>query len=201
MGILDKKIGVKYPTKTDINLAVREAKSIDRKSMLPIGIFIVIFILGFLKLGVFDLLHSVDQAEESMGQAQEQLDQMKEANSIYDDVLKEYNESVSLSITSPVIATLSERLEIVNQYLIAKAKVESFNVLDDIITVRISGVTLNQVSGIYTALMDNEFVSNVQIYTASTDGEVGSLTTATMTIILAVDETVADSQEEGGEGQ
>ena len=201
MGILDKKIGVKYPTKTDINLAVREAKSIERKSMLPIGIFIVICILGFLKLGVFDLLHSVDQAEESMQQTQVQLDQLKQANSIYDDVLKEYNESVSLSITSPVIATLSERLEIVKQYLIAKAKVESFHVLDDIITVRISGVTLNQVSDIYTALMENEFVSNVQIYTASTDGQVGSLTTATMTIILAVDETAADSQEEGGKGQ
>ncbi|KAF5077317.1 hypothetical protein DSECCO2_152190 [anaerobic digester metagenome] len=201
MGILDKKIGVKYPTKTNINFAVREAKSVDRKSILPIGIFVLICFLGFLKLGVLDLRHSVNQAETSAQQAQEQLNQMKEANSVYEDVLKEYNESVSLSITSPVIATLSQRLEIVNQYLISKAKVESFNVMDDIITVRISGVTLNQVSGIYTDLMTNSFVSNVQIYTASTDGESGSLTTATMTIILAVDETKVDSNEEGGEGQ
>ncbi len=198
---LNKKIGVRYPTKTNMNLAVRETKGVDRRSVLPIGIFLAIAVLAFAKLAVFDLFHAVDLAEENVRLTQQQLDQMKEANSIYDEVLKEYNESVSLSISSPVIATLSERLEIVNQYLISNAKVESFNVLDDVITAQISGVTLNQVSGIYTALMANEFVSNVQFYTASTENETGSLTTATMTIILTANEAVAEEQAEGGEAQ
>ena len=198
---LNQKIGVKYPTKTNINLAVRESKSVDKRTMLPVGIFIAICLLAFTKLGILDLFHAVDVAEGNVGQTQVQLDQIKEANSIYDEVLKEYNESVSLSITSPVIATLSERLEIVNQYLISKAKVESFNVLEDVITAQISGVTLNQVSGIYTALMANEFVSNVQFYTASTEGDGGSLTTATMTIVLTSNEPIEAEQSEGGEGQ
>lgn len=198
---LNKKIGLKYPTKTDINLALREDRNLDKKTALPIGIFLAVFILGFAKLGVIDLLHAVDDAQRTMQQTQEQLDTLKEANLIYDDVLQEYNEVVSNSISSVVLATLEQRLELVNHYLLSKARVESFNVLDDVITASISGISLNQVSGIYTALMQNEFVDNVQIYTASTEGDSSSLTTATMTIILAVDEEKVKVAEEGGEGQ
>ncbi|WP_313527977.1 hypothetical protein [Anaerotignum sp.] len=198
---LNKKIGVKYPTKTDINLAARETKSVDQKSFVPVGILLTVLVIGFLKFGVFDLVQSVNEAQANTQQAQEQLDKLKQANLIYDDVLKEYNETVSLSISSPVIANLEERLDIVNQYLISRSSVESFNVLDDVITASISGITLNQVSGIYTDLMKNEFITNVQIYTASTDGNPGSLTTATMTIVLAVDESKTEATEEGGVDQ
>ncbi|WP_304509864.1 hypothetical protein [Anaerotignum sp.] len=191
---LNKKIGVKYPTKTDINLAVREGRTINKKTVLFVGIFLMVCMAAFSKLAIFDLLQSVDNAEKNMQQAQTQLDRLKQENLIYDDVLKEYNESVSLSLSSSVIATISERLDIVDQYLIGNAKVESYNILDDVITARISGITLNQVSDIYTALMANDLISNVQIYTASTKDESDSLTTATMTIVLAVNET----QEEGG---
>ncbi|MDD4844010.1 MAG: hypothetical protein PHU31_06740 [Anaerotignum sp.] len=198
---LSKKIGVKYPTKTNINLAIQEGKSINKKTVLFVGIFVMICMAGFSKLAIVDFLNSAQKAELNMQQTQEQLDQMREKNLIYEDVLKEYNERVSLSFSSPVIATISERLDIVKQYLISNAKVESFHVLDDVITARISGVTLNQISDIYTALMGNEYVANVQMFTASTDGDPTSLTTATMTIILTVDETKVAVEEEEGEGQ
>ncbi len=198
---LSKKIGVKYPTKANINLAIQEGKSINKKTVLFVGIFVMICMAGFSKLAIVDFLNSANKAELNMQQAQEQLDQMREKNLIYESVLKEYNERVSLSFSSPVIATISQRLDIVKQYLISNAKVESFNVLDDVITARISGVTLNRISDIYTALMSNEYVANVQMFTASTDGDPASLTTATMTIILTVDETKVAVEEEEGEGQ
>lgn len=196
MGFLDKKIGVKYPTKTQINFAKREVKTVERKSRVYLIAFIVVASIGFGKVAIWDLLQDVNRAEANMQEVNAQLDGLKVKNAVYEDVLKEYNESVSLSMNTPVIATFSERLDLVNEYLISKAEVESFNILEDVITVRILGVKLNEISTIYTDLMKNEFVSNVQVYTAGTDTSNSSLTTATMTIILAVDETKIASEDE-----
>lgn len=196
LGFLDKKIGVKYPTKTQINFAKREVKTVERKSRVYLIAFIVVASIGFGKVAIWDLLQDVNRAEADMQEVNAQLDELKVKNAVYEDVLKEYNESVSLSMNTPVIATFSERLDLVNEYLISKAEVESFNILEDVITVRILGVKLNEISTIYTDLMKNEFVSNVQVYTAGTDTSNSSLTTATMTIILAVDETKIASEDE-----
>lgn len=196
MGFLDKKIGVKYPTKTQINFAKREVQTVEKKSRFYLIAFIVVASIGFGKVAIWDLWQDVNRAEADMQEVNVQLDELKVQNAVYEDVLKEYNESVSLSMNTPVIATFSERLDLVNEYLISKAEVESFNILEDVITARILGVKLNEISTIYTDLMKNEFVSNVQVYTAATDASNSSLTTATMTIILAVDETKIASEDE-----
>lgn len=185
---LNKKIGVKYPTKTDINLAAISKKEMDVRKAVPLGIVLVVFVGVFCKFGVFDLLSAAAVSEGKAQESQLQLDQVKAITANYDKVLKEYNEKVSLSISVPVIATIEERLDLVEKYLIAISSVEAFNVLDDVITASISGVTLNQISAIYTDLMENEFVESVQIFTASTKDQPGSLTSATMTIVLKVEE-------------
>ncbi|MPN05880.1 hypothetical protein SDC9_153134 [bioreactor metagenome] len=82
-----------------------------------------------------------------------------------------------------------ERLGLIEKYLISSSQVDSFDVLDDVITVKISGVTLNQISSIFVKLMSDPLISNVQVYTASTNDQNNSLTTATMTIQLAVDDS------------
>lgn len=199
---LNKAIGVKYPTKTDINLAVNDKQRRDHKKLLPVAIFLVVFIGLFCKLAVIDLLHRVDAAQAQAQAAADDVDRMKAQNKIYDDVLQQYNEMVSLNLNSSVVATLEERLDMVNTYLISAARVESFHVMDDVITAGITGVTLHQVSEIYTSLMQNAYIANVQIYTASTNGEPGALTRANMTIILETDKArVAEKLRERGDGQ
>ena len=102
------------------------------------------------------------------------------ANADYDAVLAEYQSRVQSAVNSDVLADTLECLGIVEQDLMTASRVESFAVLDDVITARISGVTLNQISTLFQALIANEFVANVQVYTASTNEEnANALTTAT----------------------
>ena len=106
-------------------------------------------------------------------------------------MLEEYNALLASKSSINVVATPMERLGLVERYLISASQVNSFDVVDDVITAQISGVTLNQISAIYANLMSDPLIENVQVYTASTNDKNNSLTTATMTIQLTVDDSLA----------
>ncbi len=189
---LNTKINQKYPAKTDINLASRERKKRDLNKLMPTFIVLVLFISVFTKFAVVDRLNAADQAEASAAEVQYQLTTLKNYTKNYDNVLEKYNELLATMSSADVIATPMERLGLIEKYLISSSQVDSFDVIDDVITVKISGVTLNQISSIFVKLMSDPLISNVQVYTASTSDKNASLTTATMTIQLAVDDSMSN---------
>lgn len=186
---LNTKINQKYPTKTDINLAIRERKTQSLRTLVPTFILLVVCISLFSKFAVIDRLNAANQAEASASAVQSQLVSLQSYTKDYEKVLEKYNELLATMSSANVIATPMERLGLIEKYLITSSQVDSFDVLDDVITVKISGVTLNQISSIFVKLMSDPLISNVQVYTASTADKNASLTTATMTIQLAVDDS------------
>lgn len=186
-----KKNSNKYPVKTDINLAIREKKQNKLSTTIPTFIILVIAIAIFSKFAVINRLEQASEAENSATVAQQQLETLKEYTNNYPKVLEEYNALLASKSSINVVATPMERLGLVERYLISASQVNSFDVVDDVITAQISGVTLNQISTIYANLMSDPLIENVQVYTASTDDKNNSLTTATMTIQLTVDDSLA----------
>lgn len=186
-----KKNSNKYPVKTDINLAIREKKQNKPSTTIPTFIILVIAIAIFSKFAVINRLEQASEAENSATVAQQQLETLKEYTNNYPKVLEEYNALLASKSSINVIATPMERLGLVERYLISASQVNSFDVVDDVITAQISGVTLNQISTIYANLMSDPLIENVQVYTASTNDKNNSLTTATMTIQLLVDDSLA----------
>lgn len=186
-----KKNSNKYPVKTDINLAIREKKQNKLSTTIPTFIILVIAIAIFSKFAVINRLEQASEAENSATVAQQQLETLKEYTNNYPKVLEEYNALLASKSSINVIATPMERLGLVERYLISASQVNSFDVVDDVITAQISGVTLNQISTIYANLMSDPLIENVQVYTASTNDKNNSLTTATMTIQLTVDDSLA----------
>ena len=186
-----KKNSNKYPVKTDINLAIREKKQNKLSTNLPTFIILVIAIAIFSKFAVINRLEQASEAENSATVAQQQLETLKEYTNNYPKVLEEYNALLASKSSINVVATPMERLGLVERYLISASQVNSFDVVDDVITAQISGVTLNQISTIYANLMSDPLIENVQVYTASTNDNNNSLTTATMTIQLTVDDSLA----------
>ena len=124
--------------------------------------------------------------------AQQELDAVRNYTKNYQKVLEEYNALLASQSSLNVIATPMERLDLVERHLLSAAHVNSFDVIDDVIMVQISGVTLQQISVIYAGLMSDPLIENVQVYTASTNENRYSLTTATMTIQLATDDALAE---------
>ena len=186
-----KKNSNKYPVKTDINLAIREKKQNKLSTNIPTFIILVIAIAIFSKFAVINRLEQASEAENSATVAQQQLETLKEYTNNYPKVLEEYNALLASKSSLNVVATPMERLGLVERYLISASQVNSFDVVDDVITAQISGVTLNQISAIYANLMSDPLIENVQVYTASTNDKNNSLTTATMTIQLTVDDSLA----------
>lgn len=186
-----KKNSNKYPVKTDINLAIREKKQNKLSTTIPTFIILVIVIAIFSKFAVINRLEQASEAENSATVAQQQLETLKEYTNNYPKVLEEYNALLASKSSLNVVATPMERLGLVERYLISASQVNSFDVVDDVITAQISGVTLNQISTIYANLMSDPLIENVQVYTASTNDKNNSLTTATMTIQLLVDDSLA----------
>ncbi len=186
-----KKNSNKYPVKTDINLAIREKKQNKLSTTIPTFIILVIAIAIFSKFAVINRLEQASEAENSATVAQQQLETLKEYTNNYPKVLEEYNALLASKSSLNVVATPMERLGLVERYLISASQVNSFDVVDDVITAQISGVTLNQISTIYANLMSDPLIENVQVYTASTNDKNNSLTTATMTIQLLVDDSLA----------
>jgi hypothetical protein len=191
---LNRSVGKKkYPVKTTVNLAMREKKKGGNTYVVPAAIILAALIALFCRFGVVGPLAKAASAESLEAQESATLESLQAANADYDTVLAKYQ---SLDISSASVTGTMQPMEclaLIDDNLVKSSKVESYTVAQSVITAKISGVTLNSISGIYKSLMAYDSVENVQIYTAAT-GEAGSGTTATLTIkLVSADDGSADS--------
>ena len=203
---LKQPIGKKYPRKTSINLAMKESHKREYGKAILAAIVLTAFVGVFTKFGVVDRLVAASEAEYGAATVKSQYMSVQAANKDYDEVLEKYEDyNLKRSLVSGK-TDLQDILELIEQELMTRSMVETFSSSEGIITVKISGVTLNDISAIFKSLTNSPLVAHVQVYTASTsDQETDALTTATMTISLAVEsgmeaEMAAGSTAEGGSG-
>lgn len=178
-----------YPSKRDMNLAMRENPQTNR----PIAVLAVLLVIAF--IGVFYLfavrrvLDEVDSAAAAADNAEAQLAAIQEQTAHYDDVLDEYQSYTVVSNAMTGTVNPLDCLNLIETQLVDKAQVESYSVADHLVSVQLSGVTLRDVSEIYASLTASPLVSNVQVYTASTQKDSTEQVTATMNIELAQTDT------------
>ena len=178
-----------YPSKRDMNLAMREKPRTNR----PLAVLAVLLVIAF--IGVFYLfavrrvLDEVDSAAAAADNAEAQLAAIQEQTAHYDDVLDEYQSYTVVSNAMTGTVNPLDCLNLIETQLVDKAQVESYSVADHLVSVQLSGVTLRDVSEIYASLTASPLVSNVQVYTASTQKDSTEQVTATMNIELAQTDT------------
>ena len=178
-----------YPSKRDMNLAMREKPQTNR----PLAVLAVLLVIAF--IGVFYLfavrrvLDEVDSAAAAADTAEAQLAAIQEQTAHYDDVLDEYQSYTVVSNAMTGTVNPLDCLNLIETQLVDKAQVESYSVADHLVSVQLSGVTLRDVSEIYASLTASPLVSNVQVYTASTQKDSTEQVTATMNIELAQTDT------------
>ncbi len=178
-----------YPSKRDMNLAMREKPPTNR----PLAVLAVLLVIAF--IGVFYLfavrrvLDEVDSAATAADNAEAQLAAIQEQTAHYDDVLDEYQSYTVVSNAMTGTVNPLDCLNLIETQLVDKAQVESYSVADHLVSVQLSGVTLRDVSEIYASLTASPLVSNVQVYTASTQKDSTEQVTATMNIELAQTDT------------
>lgn len=182
----------RYPVKQDLNLAQREGTRKDLRAVLLTALALTAGISLFCAFAVVGRLEAVRQAEQAAAQSEQLLAQTMAATADYDQVMEEYHRYTMLHRALVSGADPLECLELVEGQLIDRSMVSGFVVGVDVISVQLAGVTLEQVSGIYTSLQAHPLVSGVQVYTAATGEDTGDLVEATMTIRLVTPEAVTD---------
>ena len=178
-----------YPSKRDMNLAMREKPQTNRP-LAVLAVLLVIAIIGvFYLFAVRRVLDEVDSAAAAADNAEAQLAAIQEQTAHYDDVLDEYQSYTVVSNAMTGTVNPLDCLNLIETQLVDKAQVESYSVADHLVSVQLSGVTLRDVSEIYASLTASPLVSNVQVYTASTQKDSTEQVTATMNIELAQTDT------------
>lgn len=191
--------GKRYPVKTTINLAQRERKRQDLRAVIPTAIVLAVAITLFCKFGVIDRLRTLNQAEAQASRQETLLAETRQRNQDYAQVLEKYRSSSVAQSTTGGGPDSMECLNLIEHDLLNQSQVSSFTVSSGTITVKLSGVTLDRISSIYSHLMASSLVSGVQVYTAATGRDQSGDVTATMTVRL-VTEKLAEIKTDGGKG-
>lgn len=178
-----------YPSKRDMNLAMREKPQTNRPLVVLAVLLVIAFIGVFYLFAVRRVLDEVDSAAAAADNAEAQLAAIQEQTAHYDDVLDEYQSYTVVSNAMTGTVNPLDCLNLIETQLVDKAQVESYSVADHLVGVQLSGVTLRDVSEIYASLTASPLVSNVQVYTASTQKDSTEQVTATMNIELAQTDT------------
>lgn len=163
----------KLPAKRVLNLAVKE-KTINTPSRaIPLFALLLALIALFSKFGVSDRLGAAMKAETAAQAAEEQLAQMKVLTADYEQVRAEYERRVFDDLdTLTAGADAMDLLALLEEKLMAHARVENFSAQDPIVSVSLSGVTLAETAKLVNALEESPMVASVMVYTANTSGVV-----------------------------
>lgn len=179
-------------TKTTINLAQKERRTDGVRTVLPTAIVLAALIALFCKFGVVDRLNRVTRVEGQTEQTEQMLSRMREKAANYNAVKDKYEASTAAQAALSGGADPMGCLTLIEENLMGDAAVSSLAISGDTISVKLSNVTLNQISVMYTRLKASSLVAGVKVYTAQTGEQSAAKVTAAMTIQM-----VSDSQEAG----
>lgn len=160
-----------YPVKTTLNLGAKP-KSINSPSRaIPIFIAMMGLIVLFGKFCVADRLSFADQAESAATQAEAALASLKEQTATYEALRAEYDRRVfpELIGDEAYSTDVMDILELIESRLMREARVHAFSVQEPVITLQLSGVTLNDTAALVKSLESSPLVNSVMVYTAGTE--------------------------------
>lgn len=193
---LNKTKKTAYPTKTTLNLCVRERVSLPIGKALPLILVIVLLAGVFGKFAVADRLEKVRVLESEAYAVEAQRDVLMLELRDYADVQEQYNKySLSwMDASEQNLLPRSEMLDLLQTMLMPRCGVQQFSANDNTMSVTLSNITLDETSKLVQDLYALNHVTNVAVYTASTEEE-DSAKQATVSMVITM-----GHEEEGGDG-
>ena len=164
---LPKKNAVVVPSKKTMNF-VHHQSSFNLKKVLPVVLVILIVVAVFVKFGIMDPLDKKTAALNELSLKQEQLASVNAKLTGYDELAKEYgrysygwmNETeVNLVSRMDVLALIEERI-------VPAAIIDNIAVNNNVLTLNIHGITLEQASTMVKRLEESELVESASVYNA-----------------------------------
>ncbi len=166
-----------YPTKTTLNLMIRERWHGDLRVMIPSALVGAVLIGLFCRYAVIERLNHASRAEQAAIQAEQTLSSVRQELTAYDEVEAEYSRYFSDALFSRDIPQeCMDVLNMMEKELMSKVRVRSYSFSGNQLLLQLSmsrfGVTAELIEALYHVPM----VDYVSISTATDDLQAASVT-------------------------
>ena len=160
-----KKAAVQLPSKKTMNFVHHES-SINVKKMLPLILVIIVAIGVFAKFAILDPLDKKTAAYTELGLKQQQLDAVNAKLSGYDELEKEYGRYSYgwMNETEVNMVNRMDVLRMVEEEIASKAFIDNLAVNNNVLTLNIHGITLEQASAMVKSLEARGLVQSAAVY-------------------------------------
>ena len=160
-----KKAAVQLPSKKTMNFVHHES-SINVKKMLPLILVIIVAMGVFAKFAILDPLDKKTAAYTELGLKQQQLDAVNAKLSGYDELEKEYGRYSYgwMNETEVNMVNRMDVLRMVEEEIASKAFIDNLAVNNNVLTLNIHGITLEQASAMVKSLEERGLVQSAAVY-------------------------------------
>ena len=162
-----KKAAIVAPSKKTMNF-VHHQSSFNPKKVIPIVLIVLIVAAVFLKFGVLDMLDKKAAALADLDQKQQQLALVEAKLEGYDELAMEYGR-YSYGWMNDTEVNMVSRMDVLNlieKKISPKATIDNFAVNNNVLTMNIHGITLEEASKMVKSLEATELVESASVYNA-----------------------------------
>lgn len=193
------------PTKTTLNLAIKEKKELRPGRTVPAVLAVLVCAALFGKFAVADRFAAAQAAEAAVAARRAELAAIEQSYADFDEVQHTYNQYTYTGFDR----TIADRLDIMallEREVYPVGTVRTLSIAGKTVTLTVSDLTLEQLSSLTARLKADPMVAGVAISTATysgyaSDEDFGSGGAAALSISLTDAGPASAAGEEGGDAQ
>ena len=162
-----KKNAVQYPSKKTMNF-VHHQSGINLKKLIPALVLVLIIGALFAKFAILDPLAKRDVALGELTDKQTQLALINGKLTGYEELAQQYGRYSYgwMNETEVNMVSRMDVLQLVEQEIATKAIIDNIAVNNNVLTLNIHGITLEQASTMVRSLEDRGLVESAAVYNA-----------------------------------
>lgn len=162
-----QKVAVQMPSKKTMNF-VHHQSSINVRKLAPVLALILVVGAVFAKVGFIDPLAKKTAAYNELTLKQEQLAAINTKLAGYDELALKYGRYSYgwMNETEVSMVSRMDVLQLVEQEIASKAYIDNMAVNNNVLTLNIHGITLEQASAMVKSLEDRGLVQGATVYNA-----------------------------------
>lgn len=162
-----KKSAIVAPSKKTMNFVHHES-SFNPKKVIPILVIVLIVAAVFVKFGVLDPLDKKAAAQAELDQKLQQLALVEAKLEGYDELAMEYGRYSYgwMNDTEVNMVSRMDVLDLIEKKIAVKATVDNFAVNNNVLTMNIHGITLEEASKMVKSLEASDLVESASVYNA-----------------------------------
>ena len=186
--------GKSVPTKTTLNLVIKEKKPLRLSRVIPAVLIVLIVAAAFAKFAVIDRYAALGEAERQLTLEREHLEDLRLSYADYEEVQAEYNQ-YSYAEFDRSIPDRQDVFHLLEKHVFPVSGMRQLAISGRSMSMTLTGMSLEEVSTLIAQLEAEPLVERVTVSTTGYANGDDGVPTASMMVFLADATTL-----EGGEG-